>query len=233
MKKGLSRFVLADEIYSILKRQINTHELTAGSKINIDQLARDLEVSNIPIREALTRLSAEGLVQTVPFKGMFVMNMSIKELDEIYELRIALESTAVRKSVQVIPEEELDSLVRQMKLWAVSDNLGMEEKLELVSLLNDGLHGMILKHCGNEMLSMLIHTYIERIQRYLSYVHYDIESEFVQLEWQEHMAIISGLVARDAERSVSTMKAHLEASRARTHAALIDLVSEGDFETKV
>ncbi len=68
-KKPLGRYVLTDELYALLKRQILSHEMTAGDKINIDKLARDLGVSNIPIREALFKLSSEGFVTVVPSKG--------------------------------------------------------------------------------------------------------------------------------------------------------------------
>src|SRR5690242_2676186 len=72
LKVSLNRNVLTQEIYNLLKEQILSHTLPPGDKINIDQIARDLDVSNIPIREALSRLTADGFVRMVPFKGMFV-----------------------------------------------------------------------------------------------------------------------------------------------------------------
>jgi DNA-binding GntR family transcriptional regulator len=215
--KTLNRFVLTDEIYTILKEQVMSHALTPGEKINIDQMARELKVSNIPIREVLSRLVSEGLVRFVPFKGMFVTHMSLKELDEIFELRIELESLALRKAFSFLPCNELEIVRLQMDEWKVLGKQQGESVLQLISHMNDALHGLILRHCGNHNLQQLVMTYIERIQRYIAYIHQDIKSTVVMdEEWDEHLTIINEILRGNLESSVQALVNHLIKSHERT-----------------
>ncbi|MBO9608348.1 MAG: GntR family transcriptional regulator [Paenibacillaceae bacterium] len=216
MKKSLNRYVLTDEIYSLLKEQIVSHQIAAGEKINIDQLGRELEVSNIPIREALSRLAAEGFVDVVPFKGMYAANMSLQELDDMFEIRLALEGLALRKAAPHIPDGLLADLERDMGTWAAREPQQEEEKIAYIAEMNRRLHGLILDHCGNESLKQLVGAYIERIQRYLSFAHREMERQTLQTEWQEHMAIIHRLSARQPEEAEQALLAHIRSSHERT-----------------
>jgi len=216
MKKPLSRYVLADEIYAVLKDKILNHDIAPGEKINIDQLGRDLEVSNIPIRESLSRLSAEGLVETIPFKGMYVAKLSLRELDEIFEIRMELEGLAIRKSAGKIPLERLKKLESDMNEWRSAELADDAEKLGHISEMNEGLHGLLLEWCGNGSLQSLIRSYIEKIQRYLSLSRPHLEQTLVQEEWEEHMKIVREMIAGDTDAAERALKSHLESSRART-----------------
>jgi DNA-binding GntR family transcriptional regulator len=111
--RKITRTVVTKEIYEMIKEQILQHQLEPGEKINIDQLARELEVSNIPIRESLSRLVAEGLVMAVPYKGMFVTHMSLKELNDIFELRQSLEPLALRKAFHSLPKAEIHKVLKK------------------------------------------------------------------------------------------------------------------------
>jgi DNA-binding GntR family transcriptional regulator len=216
MKKGLSRYVLTEEIYAVLKDKILTHDIAPGEKINIDQLGRDLEVSNIPIRESLSRLSAEGLVETIPFKGMYVAKMSQQELDEIFEIRMELEVLAIRKSFGKIPIKQLNKLEKDMNKWHRAEFTNDDEGIRYISEMNEGLHGLLLEWCGNRSLQNLIRSYIEKIQRYLSLSHQHLDQTLVHEEWEEHMLVIRELIAGDTNSAELALKNHLERSHART-----------------
>ncbi|NOU62528.1 FCD domain-containing protein [Paenibacillus sp. LMG 31461] len=216
MKKSLNRSVITDEIYTLLKEQIINHDIPSGEKINIDQLARDLEVSNIPIREALTRLMAEELVYTVPFKGMYVAQISLQELDEMFEIRKELESLAIRKAVSQIPEDRLVHLEQEMSRWSTSQPVNDNEKMNVIAEMNQSLHGLILDYCDNQSLKGLINMYIDRIQRYSSLFQKGMEQQLLQDEWDEHMLVVRGLVIRDAVIAEEALLKHLQNSHLRT-----------------
>jgi DNA-binding GntR family transcriptional regulator len=216
MKKGLNRYVLTDEIYAIIKGQILNHEIAPGEKVNIDQLSRNLEVSNIPIREALSKLAAEGLVDTVPFKGMYVAQMSLKELDEMFEIRMELECLAIRKAGLQIPKANLEQLELDMQKWSIVEIEGSEAKVHFIAEMNRSLHGLILDHCNNQSLKNLIDMYIEKIQRYLSLHQKELEQKLIHDEWEEHMGILSYLIERDIPSAEHALKKHLENSYKRT-----------------
>lgn len=216
MKKSLNRYVLTDEIYSLLKEQLLHHEIAPGDKINIDQLARELEVSNIPIREALSRLTAEGLVHMVPFKGMYATEMSLRELDEIFEIRLELEGMAIRKAAPAIPEPLLHSAANRMKSQSQRKPENSDEKIGVIADMNASLHGLVLDHCGNDTLKNLIRVYIERIQRYLSYIRQDMKPQVIEEEYAEHLQVIEALLAKDFAAAEHALARHLRNSHART-----------------
>lgn len=217
MKTKLKRYVLTDEIYKVIKESILSHKLAPGEKVNIDQLARDLEVSNIPIREALSKLASEELVRVIPFKGMYVTRMSLQDLNEIFEIRIHLETLAIEKAALLIPEEELLKLNEEMHSFSMNKPSNHSEYLQYVIQMNEALHGLILKYCCNDALRKLAHGYISRIQSYLVFVQKNMEVSTSHLEWEEHVQILKQLLNRNVDGAVQAMRHHLEESCNRTN----------------
>jgi DNA-binding GntR family transcriptional regulator len=215
-KKSLSRYVLTEEIYTLLKEKILNHEIASGEKINIDQLARDLEVSNIPIREALSRLNSEGLVNMVPFKGMYATEMSLQELDEIFEIRMELEGLAIRKAAPQIPGVMIADLQLAMQSWSSRKPTHSEDSIRFVAEMNEKLHGLILNYCDNDSLKQLIHVYIERIQRYLSFIRKGMDQQVIEQEWNEHMLVVNGLASGHFVAAEEALLQHLKLSNIRT-----------------
>ncbi|MFD0960792.1 GntR family transcriptional regulator [Paenibacillus chungangensis] len=216
MSKGLSRYVLAGEIYTVIKEKILSHEISPGDKINIDRLARDLEISNIPIRESLSRLAAEGLVETIPFKGMFVAKLSLQELEEMFEIRRELESLALRKAAPRIPAERLHQLEHGILERGDRSHEEDEAGLRTISEMNDGVHGLVLDYCGNHLLEHMIRSYIEKIQRYLTLSRKNVNDDIVHEEREEHLAIVRFLASRDTNSAERALKTHLDNSLERT-----------------
>jgi DNA-binding GntR family transcriptional regulator len=214
-KSSNQRKLMAEDIYTSIRDQILSYTLSPGGRINIDQMARDLNVSNIPVREALSRLATEGLVHVIPYKGVTVAEMSLKDLDELYELRIELEGFATRKATQLIPEAEINWLDQEMKQSFISID-HCEGNLETVMKMNEQLHGTILRYTHNENLSKLIKLYLQRIERYLIFARRDLEIETVKKEWREHQEILNYLKERNNQMAEKAMRTHISNSHQRT-----------------
>lgn len=208
---SLNRYVLADELYALLKKRILSHEMSAGDKINIDKLARDLGVSNIPIREALSRLSSEGLVSVVPFKGMFVAAMNAKDIDEIFEIRFSLESLALRKAAARIPKDRLRLILAETKASQEETDANQESASRMFKM-NEGLHGTILAYADNENLQRMVVSLIERIYRYLNLLNFTIA---LADEREEHVQILNALLADDMDEAGAALERHLQRARQR------------------
>ncbi|MDG0793388.1 GntR family transcriptional regulator [Cohnella ginsengisoli] len=208
---SLNRYVLADELYALLKTRILSHEMSAGDKINIDKLARDLGVSNIPIREALSRLSSEGLVSVVPFKGMFVAAMNAKDIDEIFEIRLSLESLALSKAAARIPKDRLRQILAETKA-PQEDADANQESASRMFKMNEGLHGTILAYADNENLQRMVVSLIERIYRYLNLLNFAIA---LADEREEHVRILNALLADDMDEAGAALELHLQRARQR------------------
>jgi DNA-binding GntR family transcriptional regulator len=217
----IGRVNMTEEIYRIVKEDILSHKLKSGEKINIDQLARSLEVSNIPIREALSRLQSEGYLHIIPFKGMFVNLMSLQELNELFEIRLHLEPLAVQKATLIIPDQRLEALNENMISLHSDKPIRSNNGLETISQMNISIHGTILEFCDNISLKNLVRGYIEQIQRYLTYIKLNLDVKKTNVEWSEHNAILQKLIQRDAKGAADAMSKHISNSQERTNTHLL------------
>ncbi|MEA3421564.1 MAG: GntR family transcriptional regulator [Acidobacteriota bacterium] len=98
-EKIRNRRNLSEDVYEAIKRRLGDKDLRPGAKIKEERLAEELGVSRTPVREAIHKLEREGLVEIIPRYGTFVANLSPKDVEEIYDLRGALERLAVRLSL--------------------------------------------------------------------------------------------------------------------------------------
>jgi DNA-binding GntR family transcriptional regulator len=218
----ISRVNLTEEIYRIVKEDILSHKLKSGEKINIDQLARSLEVSNIPIREALSRLQSEGYLHVIPFKGMFVNLLSLKDLNELFEIRLQLEPLAVEKAALLIPDDNLEKLQQTMNSFQSNPLSRSTTGLEKIKEMNMSIHGTILAYCDNANLQNLVRGYIEQIQRYLTFIQLNLDVDTTNVEWSEHNSILQKLMQRDPKGTSEAMSSHLRNSQIRTNDQFIN-----------
>src|ERR1700760_3901248 len=98
---------LAEKAYESLHAAIITGALRPGARLPIEELAEHLEMSPMPIREAVRRLDAVGLVDNVPHRGARVTELSVTDLAEVYEVRLALEVTAIRRAAARLTEDRV------------------------------------------------------------------------------------------------------------------------------
>jgi len=113
----LGRELAPEQVTQRLRQAIATGVLRPGERLNQADLAGRLGVSRMPVREALRRLEAEGLVTMQPYKGATVAGISVVELQEIYEMRMALEALALRRSLSNMDDTHLaamEALLRSM-----------------------------------------------------------------------------------------------------------------------
>jgi DNA-binding GntR family transcriptional regulator len=217
MRSKLSRVNLTEEIYRIVKEDILAHKLKSGEKINIDQLARSLEVSNIPIREALSRLQSEGYLHVIPFKGMFVNLMTLKDLNELFEIRLHLEPLAVEKAALIIPDDKLEKLQETMNSLQINLSSSSNNGFVTITEMNISIHGTILDYCENTNLQNLVRGYMEQIQRYLTFIRLNLDVHTTNVEWSEHNAILQKLMQRDPKGASDAMSKHIRNSQKRSN----------------
>jgi len=114
----LARHTTQESVVDYLRTLILSHQISPGERLVQSELAEELGVSRTPVREALHELASEGLVILSAYKGASVTDFSLRDLEEIYCVRIALEGYAANLATQLITDDDflqLKSLVRQMK----------------------------------------------------------------------------------------------------------------------
>ena len=104
---------VVDNAYSKLKEDIINLKIELGTRINIQKIAEDFSVSQTPIREALSRLVKDGLVIYKPRKGYYIIQITVKDLEEIYDLRKMIECYALDRGIKNIDQDKLKEILQK------------------------------------------------------------------------------------------------------------------------
>ena len=155
--------LMSEEIADILRENIISGNLNPGEKVNEYQVAKLLNISRPPIREAFRLLAAEGLITLVPRKGAFVSELSIREVKEIYEMKSMMESFAVRLAIPVIGEKEVSGLDSILKLM---EEMIKKNNFKKIQSLNIEFHRKIIEMSKNKKLIYFYESIIMPIRKY-------------------------------------------------------------------
>jgi DNA-binding GntR family transcriptional regulator len=194
-----------EEAYQRIKTLILSDELRDGDPLDIDWLASELGISRTPVREALLMLEQEGLIETIPYKGTFITDLTKKDVEEIYRVREGLESLAVELATPLIPDADLQNM--QEMFAAVGDEIE-EGSFDGYFESDIGFHDLLIRHSGNQVLQQVLDTLSGRIYRVRAF-SWRRSGSHMQLSFAEHRAILDAIVERDVERAKELMARHV------------------------
>jgi len=183
-------------IYRFLKQDILNGRLRPGEKLVASKVAEAYGVSIIPVREALNRLRAEGLVTVIPHTGAYVTEIDLEDLKDLYPIRGVLEGFATRLACPRLGEEEfrrLEDLIGEM------DRVIEQGRFPEMGHLNYEFHMTIYRASGNKHLVRLIDELWQRTARVRGV--FALVPERAAQANREHREIFRALKARDAERA--------------------------------
>ena len=187
-----------------IRRGIIQKELKLGQPLKESSLARPLQISNTPVREALSLLKAEGLVVSVPHKGYRVFTLNQEELVAFCELRYTLEAQALRYGIERNPKELVQKLHRiLLKMQKNQDESLREEYLNLDTLF----HMSFFKACQNDFLLrhyQKINSMIETMRHYIS-----ISNEATQKSLESHEAIVNEIDQGRIPKAIELLEDHI------------------------
>lgn len=212
------RTTLATDVYETIKGLLMDHAIAPGAKVNIDGLARELEVSPTPVREALARLESDGLVRKRPLSGYTVAPLlSYEEFEHLFEMRLLLEPAAAARAAQWASEQQRAAIVSEAAAaTAPVEESGYRGFAEF-SARDARFHDLIAEAATNGMLSDAItrlhsHLHLHR----LYFPHRQAEDTL-----DEHVAIAQAIAVADSRAAAEAMREHLIRSRGR-HVAAFD-----------
>ena len=202
---------IPDRIFSLIKEAIVEGDIPAGSKISEPELARAYGISRGPLREAIGRLEACGLVVRRPNVGARVVTLSSSQLIEIFHVREALEGMAARLAAQHMSDEEIADLRRLLGQHREQ----IERDTEHAYFQREGdldFHYRIVQGSHNtRMINLLCNDlyHLVRLYRY----QFGMSSKRGPRAFVEHEHIVDAIERRDAEMAELMMRAHIRASR--------------------
>jgi DNA-binding GntR family transcriptional regulator len=218
-----SRQTLTDSVYEAVTELVVDQHIQAGARVNIDLVARQLNVSPTPVREALARLEMDGLVVKEPLRGYTVTStMDTKSLNDLYDVRRLLEPFAARcaaerrddKVVRTL-DRELDDMRRMVRTGE-----GTFHDYRSFTLQDARFHEAIAGTSGNSLLSDTLRRLRSHLRLYRVYHRYytiDIGAATVI----EHERILDAIRAGDAAGAEAGMLDHIDRSRDRSEGARV------------
>jgi len=200
-----ARPTFADEVTRTLRAAVLEGRLVPGQRLTEPELAQQLGVSRTPVREALRELEHEGLLQRVRGRGTIVAEVSRRDVEEIYAVKSALESAAVRAACARIGPgglERLEALLARMEA------LAGEADLRPYTRASAEFHEQLIRASGNRWLWETYRTVDARIQQLRFYALATAGRPRASVG--EHKQILAAVAARDAARAERLIRAHVE-----------------------
>lgn len=198
---------MKDLVYLELKHKILTGEIVSQTRLMEIDLSEKMNVSRTPIREAIKRLSDDGLVKVEPRRGAYVANISIKDMLDVFEVREDMEGFVAKLAAQRITDEEK----AQLRLIAGEYEEAIEkaDDKEHIIELDEKFHNFIVKCSGNETLSDLV-KYVQELSLRFRYLYYE-DFSLYESTAEQHNRIMEAINAgRDNEARIEA-DAHVKA----------------------
>ncbi|MBT5941154.1 MAG: GntR family transcriptional regulator [Rhodospirillaceae bacterium] len=208
-KTGLIR----DGVYEKIRADILTCVLAPGSRVFENDLAQRYNVSKSPVRDALLRLQEQGLIDVLPRKGYLIRPISIGDAHDLYEMRLLLEKSCIRRACDEASDEELASL----------DKFRSVENGDLAHWVtyNRDFHRRIAELSGNARMAKMAQEVIDQFDR-LTFVGVSAAPSAAAAEKfvTEHCEIIDALQAHDRSTVTSLINKHISKSQKQLFAVL-------------
>ncbi|MBZ9842801.1 GntR family transcriptional regulator [Mesorhizobium sp. CA5] len=203
---------LAGDVYEAIFQQLMSLKIAPGSRITVDNLVRELDVSHTPIREALGRLEGEGLVIKTHLIGYRAApQITRRRFDELYELRLLLEPAAAAKAAVSLDAARLAAL--QEAAGVMTRGEGRDERLRYSNFARQDaiFHDKIMEFAQNEIIRETLNHQHTHFHIFRLMYHSRVTEEALD----EHEAILSAFAAGDANAARRAMRVHIENSRDR------------------
>lgn len=204
---GETHLPLRDKVVTELRRRIVDGVYAPGDRLTEDRLADAFGVSRNPVREAIRVLEAEGFLVAQPRRGAVVAQMSTQDIEDLFDIRLALETLAARLAAEragPAAAAELDGIVAAARACAE------KQELDRLAELNTQFHATICICSGNAPLAAMMETLHTRLQ----WIYRQSAQERAPHSWAEHEALVAAIRAGDAERAAGAARTHVMKARA-------------------
>ena len=196
---------LRDVVFNTLRRAILTGELKPGERLMEIHLANRLGVSRTPIREAIRKLELEGLVTMIPRRGAEVAQITEKSLQDVLEVRRALDALCAELACDRITNEGKAALERACDQFEKATKTG---DVVTIAEADVALHDIIVQATGNQRLIQLINNLSEQMYRYrFEYIKDETGHENLV---NEHRMIYESIMNGDREKAAAAARLHID-----------------------
>lgn len=196
---------LRDVVFNTLRKAILTGELKPGERLMEIHLANRLGVSRTPIREAIHKLELEGLVTIIPRRGAEVAQITEKSMNDVLEVRRALDALCAELACDRITPEELNQLKKACEDFEIAVRTKDVQKIAQADV---ALHDIIVQATGNQRLIQLVLNLSEQMYRYR--FEYIKDTSQHQNLIEEHRIIYQSIVNKEKETAAQAARTHID-----------------------
>ncbi len=204
---------LREQVYQALRKIILTGDLASGDRVVETKLAKKLNVSRTPIREAIGQLHREKLIVSHPNGGFKVTTLSIQDAIGLYDCRIALEQLSVANACELISPQQLEQLEQLVLLAESAESASSKTDSQELLDLDCQFHYLIAESSGNKWLLALLKQVFDKMA--LLRVQTTKHNPQVLEIRLEHRQVYEAIAAKNLELAQKMVKEHLTASKAR------------------
>jgi len=198
----------SEKVYTAILELLISLRFKPGEKISEESVASLLKVSRTPVREALRRLAADGLVDFYPRRGVFAKEITARDIRELYDIRRCLEVQAARMTIGNIPPDHIKKVDALIDECHHKDGVGF---IEAELRLDREIHRTINTYCGNKRLMHMLEK-LDHLAKFMRIIHSNRE-EVVRENFMEHESIWKALRTNDEPTMVRLLEEHLNNRR--------------------
>lgn len=214
---------LAEDAYDQLRREIVECDLAPGLRLTEAVIAKRLGLGKTPAREALRRLTLEGLVQVAPRHGYFVAPITLRDVQELFGLRLIVEPASLELAIHRLTRADLEALERLSRVGYTPGDRG---SIRAFQRANTMFHLSFARASGNRRLESLLERLLTESERLINHgVQLSPQSEDTL---REHRQLLEAARAKDAETARQIAVAHLQATERMVVGSLISTSSLRD-----
>ncbi|WP_246476500.1 GntR family transcriptional regulator [Salicibibacter cibi] len=211
MENFLDKSNLSERIYYYLRNQIVQNQMPPGTRINYEQLASDLNVSRMPLREAVNQLSQDGLIEVKPRSGTFVNTPKRQDIEDLYDLRRALEELSVELAIPEIPLSIIEKLEDET---SYSEEQLNKRIVEPFFDADRNLHRTLIDYSNNIRLQQIWKSIETQVQWVGVIITTNLDRPFAANDM--HKEILRAIKKRETDTAKQLMRDHINQIKAFT-----------------
>ncbi|MES3003515.1 MAG: GntR family transcriptional regulator [Pseudomonadota bacterium] len=201
----------AEEVYAQLKRDIAEFKLVPGDRFTENEISERLGVSRTPVRQALTRLQQEGYVEVLFRSGWRVLPFDFEKFEQLYDLRMVLETTAVHRLCADGQKVDRDLLDKLVAIWLVPVAQRSGDMAQ-VSKWDEEFHCSLVAAAGNAEMARVHRDVTDRI-RIIRRLDFTKQAR-IDATYEEHAKILKAIQRKRGDQAAMLLRAHIETSQA-------------------
>lgn len=200
----LKRITLSRQAYEALSGKIISGKLKAGERLTEEGLCAEFRISRTPLRDALSKLAQEGLIEPLPTRGYQVKSFTCESVKALFDCRALLECEALKLGFDTLSGRKMQNIRAQLRDGGKDDSGRRREQLNT----DESLHKLIADHCPNPYIQDILRRLFRQCEAFRQYRTLSGSEPLPDLT-KERLAIVNAILEKQLTRAVRLLRTHI------------------------